>query len=222
MKYACVLFAVFVLLVGCASSAPRKASDGYQTLAHPPKRNMARAMNNEAAELIEVGDLKTAEKLLKQTLTADITFGPAHNNLGRVYFQQNKLYLAAWEFQYAIDLMPHQPEPRNNLGLVMEAVNKLDEAVAHYQAALERAPDNPEILGNLARTRLRRGDRGREMYELLTEVIMKSHQTKWRSWAREKRAMLDHEPEPDSPARDSENEPPGPSHSQSPPPEEMP
>jgi hypothetical protein len=32
--------------------------------------------------------------------------GPAHNNLGIVYYRQKKYYLAAWEFQHAARLYP--------------------------------------------------------------------------------------------------------------------
>jgi hypothetical protein len=35
--------------------------------------------------------------------------GPAHNNLGIVYYRQKKYYLAAWEFQYAAKLMAYSP-----------------------------------------------------------------------------------------------------------------
>jgi hypothetical protein len=41
--------------------------------------------------------------------------GPAHNNLGIVYYRRKKYYLAAWEFQYAARLMayhgPHGQDP---------------------------------------------------------------------------------------------------------------
>ena len=46
--------------------------------------------------------MEKAEKLLKQALTADIGYGPAHNNLGKVYYHRQNFYLAAWEFEYAI------------------------------------------------------------------------------------------------------------------------
>ena len=96
----------------------------------------------------------TAE--VRSALEADVTFGPAHNNLGRVYYHQGQLYLDAWEFQYAIKLMPYQPEPKSNLGLVLEAANKLDEAIKNYDEAMNLEPENPQFLGNDARARARR------------------------------------------------------------------
>ncbi len=69
--------------------------------------------------------------------------------------RQKKLYLAAWEFQYASTLMPNRAEPRNNLGVVFESVGKLDDAAEWYEAALQIEPDTPEVISNLARVYVR-------------------------------------------------------------------
>src|SRR5206468_4004250 len=110
------------------------------------------------AALLDNGDFQAAETELKAALSADITCRPAHNNLGKVYFHQNKLYLAAWEFQYAMKLMPNQPEPPDNLGLVFEIAGKLDDAADSYARAVALEPENVHALGNLARAHVRRGD----------------------------------------------------------------
>src|SRR5690349_19015420 len=89
---------------------------------------LARVQNDAAYNLIRTGKYDAAEDILKNALAADVTYGPARNNLGLVYFHQHKLYPAAWEFENAIKLMPHQPEVRNNLGLVLEEAGKLREA----------------------------------------------------------------------------------------------
>src|SRR5207302_136282 len=94
---------------------------------------------------------------LKAALEADVMYGPAHNNLGIVYMKQGKpLYDAAWEFEKAIKLMPHQPETRNNLGLVLEQAGKLSEATDAFMRAHEMEPDNPEYIANLANLRIER------------------------------------------------------------------
>ena len=56
---------------------------------------------------MEKSDYDAAEAALKAALTADVMFGPAHNNLGKVYFHKGELYLAAREFDYAMKLMPN-------------------------------------------------------------------------------------------------------------------
>ena len=118
------------------------------------------------------GDYAGAEQVLRDALLKDVMFGPAHNNLGLVYFHQAHLYLAAWEFQYAVKLMPNQPEARNNLGLVLEAGGKLDQAVDSYEQAMKAEPDNGQFVGNCVRARVRRGETGIEMRELLEKLIM--------------------------------------------------
>ena len=180
---------------GCASTTNTihgYASGGtYETRPDFRRANTdkARALNDRAVEHLRANELEQAETLLKQALTADVMFGPAHNSLGKVYFETGRFYLAAWEFEYASKLMPHQPEPRNNLGLVFETVDRLDRAVEHYRAALELGPDHPEILGNLARAQLVRGDHTSELREQLKDIVLKDARPEWRAWAREKLAL---------------------------------
>ena len=108
-------------------------------------------------ELISNCYIAEAEQCLHQSLLADVSFGPAHNTLGKLYFDQKKFYLAAWEFEYAMKTMPNRAEPVNNLGLVYEMVEQTDEAVVHYQKAVDLEPGNPQYVGNLIRARIRRG-----------------------------------------------------------------
>ena len=180
-----VPLALIPLAIGC-SSAPEEREASYTTVAEVPGRDTseARRLHAEAVEKIERADYEGAQASLERALSADVTYGPAHNSLGKVYYHLERLYLAAWEFQYAIKLMPKRPEPRNNLGLVFEKVGKLEDAVQHYEEACALAPDDPELLGNLARARVRRGDRGAEMKELLEEIVLKDERPEWVEWAR--------------------------------------
>ncbi len=177
------------MLSGCASRSPsayRYATPGENQLADT---ETAKHLNDLAAYAIEAGDLEVAEDLLKEALTADVGFGPAHNNLGKVYLEQGKLYLAAWEFEYASKLMPYRPEPRNNLGLVLESVRKLDEAISQYEAAHRLAPDHPELIGNLVRAKIRRGDEKSVVRELLRDLVLKEDRPDWQAWAERELAM---------------------------------
>ena len=188
---------ILLLCAAAFSNSGGRSSAGgardYSTLGKDPRRDTAKAreLNTKAVKLIENGDWKDAEAMLKKALQADVTFGPAHNNLGNVYFQTRQLYLAAWEYQYASQLMPYHPEPRNNLGLVFEAVGKLDEAVQAFDGAREIEPDNPQFLGNSARARFRRGDRDQELKDLLQKLILRDHRPEWILWAHEQLVMLD-------------------------------
>ncbi len=180
------LFVVIVLaslVCGCQSQAP---VGGYQTLPKDPRRDTdaARQHNAAAVKWIEADRLDDAEKELKDALTADLFFGPAHNNLGTVYFKQKKFYYAAWEFQYAAKLMTDSPQPRNNLGLVYEEVGRLDDAAKWYNEALQLAPDSVEATANLARLRIRNNQRDDRTRQLLGDVILKDPRPEWVAWAR--------------------------------------
>jgi Flp pilus assembly protein TadD len=177
---------------GCSGAHPPAAAAGYNTLGRDSHRDTdrARSLNDRAADAIRHGNYAEGEKLLRAALVADVMFGPAHNNLGKVYFAQKNLYLAAWEFTYAAKLMNHQPEPRNNLGLVFEACGKLDEAVGEYTEARKLESDNAEFLGNEARARLRRGDHDAQVRELLDKLIAVDTRPAWLEWARQRLTLL--------------------------------
>jgi Flp pilus assembly protein TadD len=190
-----VAVAVTLTVVSAAGGCAGKRGTSrpqYQTVGRDPRRDTdaARARNLEAISAIDKGDYAEAESLLKRALTADIMFGPAHNNLGKVYYHQDKLYLAAWEFEYAAKLMPHQAEPRNNIGLVFEAAGRIDEAVNHYRDALALEPENPVLIGNAARARVRRGDNDAELRELLSKLVMRDTRPDWVEWARRRLALV--------------------------------
>jgi Flp pilus assembly protein TadD len=188
--------ALAVIGFGCASGAKQKAPQAYETVQPDPHRDAALAErhNAEAMAAIQCGDFAKAETELKKALGADVMHGPAHNNLGKVYYHQSKLYVAAWEFQYAAKLMPNLPEPRNNLGLVFESAGKLDEAVGEYDEAMRMAPDNVQFMGNLARARVRRGDRDDSVRELLGRLVLRETRPEWADWARARLAALSAKP----------------------------
>ncbi len=191
-RLVCIFLSTTVLCsLGC-QSPDGSGGAGYETVAGDAFRDTeaARLHNTLGLEAIDENDFDMAEQAFKQALEADVMFGPAHNNLGKVYYTQELFYKAAWEYQYAIKLMPYHPEPKNNLGLVYESVGKLDEAVELYSEARTIEPDNPVLIGNFARARLKRGDKGSDMRGLLTELILKDTRPDWLTWAKDKLALM--------------------------------
>lgn len=172
-----ILVLVAAALAGCQSH--------HRTIEHTFNSDVAKTENDQAVHLLDQGKFEEAEAHLKKSVEADVMYGPAHNNLGLVYYHQGKLYPAAWEFQNAIRLMPYQPEPRNNLGLVFEKAGKITSAAEAYEKARQMEPDNPEYLANLARAKVRRGDRDVETKRLLEELVMKDSRPQWSHWARQ-------------------------------------
>jgi Flp pilus assembly protein TadD len=188
----CVVLPACALVTGGCSSASHPPSPDYKTLAKDLHRDTdkAKQATNQAVALMKQDKYAEAESLLQDALNADVTYGPAHNNLGVVYYHESKFYQAAWEFQYAAKLMPDQPEPCNNLGLVLEAAGKLQEAVTSYDEAVKMAPNNPQYVGNDARARFRRGDRDAKEKELLQRLITIDTRPVWSAWAREKLELM--------------------------------
>lgn len=193
-RIAIVAAVSLTVAAGCGTSSQGRPEVSMIRAEADRDPQKARQLNREALEQIEREDLEQAETLLRRALRADPTYGPAHNNLGRVYFDQHRLHEAAWRFEYAIELMPDKPEPRNNLGLVMESARRLEDARDRYEQARQRAPDNAEILANLIRTRLAEGERSPQLRELLGELILKEERPQWIRWAREQHALQPQQP----------------------------
>ncbi len=186
-RFAFVLPLIAIAVSGCGSG-PRldyRTTQNYETVTLRSAQVTARVqrLNEQAIEHIKQEQWDQAEALLKQALAADVMFGPAHNNLGRVYFAKRQLYLAAWEFQYAIRLMPHHVEPRNNLGLVFEAASQLQQAEDQYAAALDLAPQHPEVISNLVRVKVRQGDKSADLVSLLEKLVLLDDRERWNDWA---------------------------------------
>jgi tetratricopeptide (TPR) repeat protein len=159
----------------------------YETIEGNPHRDAQLAIrkNEHALRRMEHEDFAKAEELLQESLVADVTFAPAHNNLGHLYFLQQKYYLAAWEFEYAAKLMPTSGEPLNNLGLIYERIGRFDEAAQRYEAAIAINPESQEFASNLARLQVRRKDVTPETAQSLHEVLFKDDRPDWKDWAGE-------------------------------------
>ena len=174
---------------GC--SAIPHAKSQYTTVSADSSQDEGQAIaeTKRAARLARREKWDKTEEALQSALLADVTYGPAHNNLGSVYLRQGKLYLAAWEFEYAAKLMPELPEPNYNLGMVYEQAEQLDQAIDYYSKACKMAPHNPQFIGNLARALLKRSDVAPEAPALLSDLILYDTRPEWVCWARERLAL---------------------------------
>jgi tetratricopeptide (TPR) repeat protein len=192
-------FALLALLVGLAGGCSlfcRDAKLDYRTVPADPNHDTdaAKSLNERALTLLGKGKPDKAEEKMQKALIADVAYGPAHNNLGKMYFSQEKYYLAAWEFEYAVKLMPDRPEPYNNLGLVFEAVGKFNEAIEAYESARKLQATNPEVIGNLARARIRRGDPVADVHPLLADLTFFDSRPCWVAWAKEQLMLSSRQP----------------------------
>lgn len=179
--------------VGCAllKSATQPQ---YETVSGNPNYDtkLAEAEHGKALKLIKKDDkkckpakLEEAETHLQKALLADVTYGPAHNTLGIVYFRQHKLYMAAWEFEYAAKVMPDRFEPPYNLGQVYEAAGKMDMALSYYDEALALAPNEPSVIGSTAAAQLKQGRTVDEIRPLLEKLVFHDNRPDWVQWAQD-------------------------------------
>ena len=159
-------WALTLALVACKS-----AGSGPYERPSEGGRNTCRAqeLNAEAAGLI-ASEPDEAERLLRAALTADIFFGPAHNNLGVLHLEAGRLYEAAEEFEWARKLMPGHPDPRMNLALTLEQAGKTDEAIRTYKTALEVWP-GAQSASILLADELVRADRWSDAQRVMARML---------------------------------------------------
>jgi len=182
----CLLTAMLLICAGCLEFQMKARSANNRTITTEPLRDAETAQreNSIGLEHLAGGETDQAIEAFKRAIEADVEFGPAHNNLGKAYFKQKKLYKAAWSFERARKLIPRNAEPLNNLGLVSERAGELDEAVEYYRQAVKLDPENISCRANLARAMILRGDRGNEVRSLLTQIIKEDDRPEWLLWAR--------------------------------------
>jgi hypothetical protein len=205
---------------GCAALRETKATH-YETVqadgqhdTQTAEAEHAKAIEYLSGQKCSGCDFVKAEEHLQKALVADVTYGPAHNTLGMLYLKQRRLYLAAWEFEYANKLMPERFEPIFNLALVYESADKLDRAIEYASMAFSISPRNPDVLETLIRTRMRNGDPIEEVRPLMKEVLFYETRANWVCWAKEQLSRA-----PENPGRNSQFVPPAPG--EVPPPEPL-
>ena len=174
------------LVLVLALGACRSTSGGPYSPSDAAGRDTVRAqeLNARAADVIAT-DSKEAERLLRETLAADIFFGPGHNNLGVLYLKEGKLYEAASEFEWARKLMPGHPDPRVNLALTLERAGRIDEAIESYESAIEVYPDHLPAFQGLCRCQLRHDRADERTTTMLREIALRGETEEWREWARQ-------------------------------------
>lgn len=187
------LLALVLLLGACANQNTYRTDDGpYRTVTAQPNRDTdaAIAHNRNGLAYLAADELDNAIEAFGKALQADVEFGPAHNNLGKVYYKQQDWYKAAWEFEYARKLMPNRAEPCNNLALVLERAGELDRAIELYEQAVARDEQNIEYRANLARALVRRGDRTERVRDLLEDLVENDKRAEWLIWAKQQLASF--------------------------------
>lgn len=194
-----VLLAAMALAVGCNNQQTVRTDANYRTIQASPLQDTdaAKRLNQQGLAHLADGELEKAENTFKAAITEDIEYGPAHNNLGKVYYLQGDYYQAALEYDYARRQMPTHAGPRYNLGLIYERAAKqdapivnLNRAIEYYREAVALAPGNITYRAALAHALVERGDKTDELRDLLEQILEKDRRPDWITWARRQRAAL--------------------------------
>ncbi len=72
-----------------------------------------------------------------------------HNNLGLVYFKQQRFDEAIKEYTMALKLNPNYAEAHNNLGVAYREKGEINKAIGHYEIAIKLNPDYDSVYNNL-------------------------------------------------------------------------
>jgi tetratricopeptide (TPR) repeat protein len=149
------------------------------------QRNTARATRLTYAGIRSLNKqhLDLAAKHFREAVEADYGYGPAHNNLGLMHYEQGNLYQAVLAFEQAREYLPDDPAVVYNLGLALESAGRTDEALDLYYTANAMDRANPNYLGNLVRLRVRLGERDDLLQQQLRDLVLIETRPEWRRWA---------------------------------------
>lgn len=172
---------VCLLPVGCSSLQRKNQS----VISVQTKRDTERANRLTYAGIRSLGKqhVDQAAKHFREAVEADYTYGPAHNNLGLLHYEQGNLYQAVMAFEQAREFLPGDPAVVYNLALALEAAGRTDEALELYHTANAMDRANPLYLGNLVRLRVRLGEHDDVLVQQLKDLALIETRPDWRRWA---------------------------------------
>ncbi|HUE46204.1 MAG TPA: sulfotransferase [Aestuariivirgaceae bacterium] len=115
----------------------------------------------------QLGDFRTAERMLEKALKIEPDNADAWYNLGQVARERNVLERAVRLFRKALALDPQFPNAAYGLGEALYVQEKAEEALPWLDAAVRMSPDDAEIIHVRALTldRLGRDREAREAYQ---------------------------------------------------------
>lgn len=86
----------------------------------------------------------TEERLWQDTLAKNPGSSSAHNNLGSIRAEQNRLEEALLHFEAAVRLDPQNAAAQLNLGRALARHGRFEEACLHFEASLKIKPNDPD------------------------------------------------------------------------------
>lgn len=192
-----------VLVALALTSGCAVLQDGEHIIRVSTSRNPTEAarLTLVGIKALDNGEIERAADRFRSAVHADETYGPAHNSLGLMYFEDGDLFQAILEFERAMELMPQDPAVYYNLALTLETAGKVFEAMDLYMQAVEMDPTEPMYLGNLVRLRVRLDEYDPTLVTQLQDLILIETRPDWRRWADQQLSLtynptLDRGPDP--------------------------
>jgi tetratricopeptide (TPR) repeat protein len=126
------------LLPAPAPPAPPTKEVEIQVSAPPGDRTLFR----EARRSLNSRNFAKAQETYLRALKANPADSFADNDLGVVYFMQNRFQDAEAAFRRSVALDPFLSEARYNLGLVLQRLGRRSEALEQFRVGLQGASRN--------------------------------------------------------------------------------
>ena len=135
------------LLAGVAfwSAAPATAPRSLEEAVGPKAayaEESVEAMVKEGRKLGMSGKYDEAEKIYLRVIKKDPDNSTAHNELGIVYFKQNRFEEAIKEYKTAIKIEPKKFFAYSSLGTLYRNIGNYKLAIENYQESLKLNPSN--------------------------------------------------------------------------------
>ncbi|WP_436716979.1 tetratricopeptide repeat protein [Roseiconus lacunae] len=178
---AMVLALLLAAPIGCSLS--RNANRALVQVTSKRDQAKAKRLTHAGIRSLNKQHIDAAAKHFREAIEADSSYGPAHNNLGLMHYDQGNLYQAVIAFEHAQQFLPNDPTVIYNLALALEASGRIDEALELYYLAVEMDQANPHYLGNLVRLRVRRDERDEVLIQQLQDLVLIETRPEWRRWA---------------------------------------
>lgn len=150
--FACLVVAGLIAISGCASKLLGVGPDGSEAEIltdsdEPEARKRARIRLELAVGYFEQGQTTIALDELKQSITADPTYGDAYNLRGLIYMRLNDFRFAEESFRRALAINPKDSNLMHNLGWLLCQQSRYPQAQQLFTQALA----NPQY-GERAKT----------------------------------------------------------------------
>lgn len=177
--------AIALMVAAACGCTTVETAHNYRTLLPSMGRcrDAAKEANQQGLTFAADDDYEQAEKAFRQALRADVTYAPAHNNLGLVLLAQGRFHDSALELSFAKRLNPQATEPLINLARLYERVGWWPAAIAEYEQALALDEDNVEAMGRLARAYAQTRRNPTTLESLLRKLVLGKDNEGWKTWA---------------------------------------